>query len=210
MKFIGSFIKYSVLAICVMVLITVAFKLKSCFESEEQTGSTNKPTDPTFAATNEFNVKPVSTPFEKEKTPLVRIPAGMKGKDFAKAIRVIKKDSTGRKDTIGILITKDGKVLPENADQEIQEVDVANYVPPILDWGLHAQAGITFWDRVSPAIGIAPLEIEGCIQLPLLVADLYGLGVGAAYKRKEFSIGLLSHWGFLLERQIKLSLTYNF
>lgn len=165
--------------------------------------------DSTFADTREYDYKPVSTPFERKKIPLVRKPAGTSDKEISKAVRIIKKDSTGRRDTTGIILTEDGQLLVDNADGRIESVYIANYVPPILDWGLHLQVGISIWKKPSPVIAIAPLEIEGCVQLPVVALDLYGLGIGANYRLNHYSFGVIQHYSYLWEKQIKFTLTYN-
>jgi hypothetical protein len=200
-------IKYGM--ITVVLIIIAGWAYQYWFTPKLTVVTVTQHQDSTVAPTNEFNFKPRSTPFESKKTPLVRIPEGVKDKNIVKAIRIIKTDSTGHTDTTGIILMEDGQVLVDNAGKVIKQVDVATYVPPILDWGLHMQVGITVWNRISPAIGIAPLEIEGCFQLPLIVLDYYGIGTGAAYRLKDYSFGLIWHYGYNLGKQIKFTLTYN-
>jgi hypothetical protein len=134
----------------------------------------------------------------------------VKEKEIKREIRIIKIDSSGHADTTGIILMENGEVLVDNAARNVKSVDVANYVAPILDWGLHLQAGVSIWDHVSPAIAIAPLEIEGCLQLPVIAVDIYGVGIGASYRLSHYSFGIISHYGFTLEKQIKILVTYNF
>jgi hypothetical protein len=204
---IQPFLKPAAYAIVAIAAIWAAYHF--WFKPEPAVITVTQPIDHTFAQTSDFEYKPASTPFESKKTPLVRQPEGIPAKDIAKAVRIIKKDSTGRRDTTGIILTKDGQLLVDNAAGRVESVYIANYVPPILDWGLHLQVGISIWKKPSPAIAIAPLEVEGCVQLPVVALDLYGLGLGANYRLSHYSFGVIQHYSYLWEKQIKFIVTYN-
>ena len=112
-------------AYAIVAIIIIGFLYNYWFKAKPTVVTATKPDDSTFATTNEFNVKPRSTPFESKKTPLVRTPEGVKEKNIVKAIRIIKTDSSGHTDTTGIILTEDGQVLVDNAGKEIKQVDVA-------------------------------------------------------------------------------------
>jgi hypothetical protein len=47
------------------------------------------------------------------------------------------------------------------------------------------------------------------VQLPLLAVDIQSIGAGAAWRKNDWSFGVMMHWSWKLKREIKLSATFN-
>ncbi len=200
--------------IVVSVIVVAAFfvLLRSC-SSDERAGGTFVPVDSTFAPVKVRHYRPASTPFERHSKPPARLPKGVKESDVARAIVVVKSDSSGRRDTTMAIETKTGEVFVDNQNGSIKSVDVINFLPPVVEAGIFWQAGVTvsIADALRPSIGVAVLQFYGKCQFPVFIVDTQGVSGGVAWREHDISFGLLGHWSFVrTERQIKFSLMYNF
>ncbi|MBE3141459.1 MAG: hypothetical protein IMZ53_12865 [Thermoplasmata archaeon] len=149
---------------------------------------------------------PASTPFENPKKPDVKLPANIPEKYVDRVITIT--DSSGEKTKI--IITKKGGTYVNKEGGRIKSVEITQYLPPILSWGIFPQIGVDGnSNKVSPFIGISFLEIKGRVQLPVFTLDLDGIGIGVDYRLFEvFGAGILYHDAFNTDKSIRLKLQF--
>jgi hypothetical protein len=220
-KFFSGFrmkhIAWIVVAISVLVIF---FKIESCLR--EKKGSNEivfTPADSSFEPIVKKEYRPPSTPFEKPQRPKIKIPAGIDEKEIEKAIIITKLPQTdGLKntppDTTRILILKSGEVYIEKTDSTITKVEQYHYLPPIFDFTLQPSIGLSLSldssFKVSPSLALSACQLFGKVQIPILTADLNGVGVGVGIRQEDFVFGLAATWSYKdFDRQIKLSLHYS-
>jgi hypothetical protein len=178
------------------------------------------PADSNFVPVKERNYRPRSTPFERPSNIPVTLPKGVTEANVARIVTVVKRipiDSAHfLQDTTSIIITKGDQVfVPKQSGVETGVQDI-KFIDPIFRWGLFTSIGASFTKfgvptlEVSPSIAISPLEILGKVQLPLLAADLSGIGIGIAYRHKDFIFVLADHERFVdAGRSIRIMIHYS-
>ena len=196
-------------------VLFVIFK-SCCYQPQEVTKNRiEQPKDTNFAAIVEHNYRPASIPFlEHPMKPPLRLPQGVDQRDVKRILVVAKTvrnyDSTTHRDNTAVVELKDGTLYVDKRNGEVYSADVYVYQSPVLEFGLFVSIGITASiEKLSPAVSISPIQIYGIIQFPVVIADFYGLGAGAAYRWSNINIGLLLHSSFKTASQVKLVLTYD-
>lgn len=151
---------------------------------------------------------PPSTPFENPKKPDVKLPANIKEKYVDRVITIT--DSSGEKTKI--IITHKDEVYVNKEGGRIKKVEITQYLPPILSWGIFTQAGIDGnTETISPFVGISFLEIKGKVHIPVFTLDLHGIGIGADYKLwKIFGVGIMYHDAWNTDKSIRLKMQFYF
>jgi hypothetical protein len=168
--------------------------------------------DNTFTSAGETTLRPKSIPFEATTKPIVREPDNVPQKDIDRTYRIITKDSTGHKDTVSLVILKDKhQALVDNKNGEVQEFLEQEYLSPILAFGVFPKLGIDGNTQViSPLIGLSFLEIYGCVQLPIFILDLQGIGIGLDVNiLNPISLGVIYHDDWNTKKSIRLTLSIN-
>ncbi len=215
-------LKYGSWLVVAIVALILGLRVAAFLDhdsSQEQTVFT--PADSSFAPVVKKDYRPASTPFERPSKPVAKLPKGVSEKDVKRVITVTKDtpaDSAGNvtKDTTQIIETFDGKIYIPKEDGKATTVEETRYVPPIFAFDLFTSAGITLTMRdnkvvVSPMVAIAPLQVLGHVQLPLVGADLEGIAAGIGYRYDKFMLGSVVHWsGKDLTRSVKLTIHFCF
>jgi hypothetical protein len=223
MKDILKYGSWLVVAIVALVLgLTLGPRVLSFLEGYvggEHTVFT--PADSNFVPVIKKDYRPPSTPFERPSKPPWKLPKGVSERDVKRVITVAKEtpaDSAGavHRDTTQIIETFDGRIYIPKELGKATTVRETRYTPPIFAFDLFTSAGITLTRReskfvVSPLLAIAPLQILGHVQLPLVGADFEGVVAGAGYRYDRFMLGTVVHWsGRDLSRYIKLTVHFCF
>ncbi len=209
---------YILAAVLVFLLVGIALRVKSCFDQADKVTTTTTSPDPNFSDVQHSTYRPPSTPFEHQKAP-AQLPSNVKESDVKEVIIVTKdvptSDSTSRKDTTSVIITKNGDVYVGKQGGEVSKVEVITYKPAILQWGIFPALGVTAGQTISPAVTVSPLLILGKVKLPLLAADydigkkMPGLGIGTAYRVWKIDLGIIAHWNTKMERGVKFVVAYG-
>jgi hypothetical protein len=221
-------LKYGAWIVVVLVLLVLGLRLARMLEGEPNNEYVvGSPIDSGFVPIIKKDYRPHSTPFERRSKAPVRLPRGVKSSDVKRVIIVtenVKTDSglpdyavqAGKtfSDSTTVIELKSGEIYVPKEDGKELTVEEFRYVPPILDFGLFGSVGASLGRIqtkfvVSPLVAFSPLQICGTVQLPLAMADLYGVGVGFGVRYGDFIVGAFSHWRFDdAQRQIKVSIHY--
>ena len=203
-----KYIKYIACAIAVIFFGVLVWKYFHKTETPTQSVSP----DSTYIAPEQTHLRPTSIPFEPKTKPIVREPQGVPQEQIDHTYRIITKDSSGRKDTTSLVVLKNGQALVDNKDGQVQQFLEQDYLPPIIAFGLNLKVGLDAEVKsISPAVGVSFLELYGEIQLPVLMLDLQGIGVGIDCKvLKQVSLGLMVHESWQAERSSRLFLVWTF
>jgi hypothetical protein len=223
-----STLKYIAFSLICIVGIVGLVRLGSCGDSTDEV-SVRIPADSSFSAVTERKYRPRSTPFEHPLKPAARLPKGLAEANVARIVRVIKRSapsegrdssrvapSEGLRDTTTLIITKDDQVFVSKQQGVETTVEDTKFVAPIIHVGVFASIGISLAKfgiphlEVSPSVAVAPLEILGKIQLPLLAADLDGVAVGLGYRYKGFVFAVAGHQRFEdAGRSVRIMIHYS-
>ena len=193
--------------------VLVILGIKACqWVNKPSVSTTVASPDSTYKPATESNLRPTSVPFEHTTKPIVHEPNNVPQTDIAHTYRIIKTDSTGKKDTTSIVVLRNGNALVDNQDHKVTEFLEQVYVPPILSWDLHIKVGVDFNDKkVSPIVGLSFLRILGRVDVPVFSLDMSGIGIGADVQVLEpISVGVIYLNGFDTHKEIRLSVCYNF
>jgi hypothetical protein len=209
------YFKYGICLIIALAIAHICFTCQSCGEVGQTSRVAKTPDDTNFAKIVERDYRPASTPFEHPLEPDVRLPQGYSEKEVKRVIIVTKSiDVSDRKpvfDKTAIIEMRSGEIFVDKQGGRVQSTEVVTYKDPIFSLGLYPQVGTTIGKGFSPMIGFSPLRILGRVDFPLLATDLQGVGVGVSGKIwHNFSAGLLAHWSFTIERQVKFLASYTF
>lgn len=218
-----DYLKYITWIVLAVVALVIVFRVTGLFKggtSEDVTITT--PSDSTFLPIHKREFKPPSIPFERRTKPPVRLPKGVRERDVARAIVITKSgrgrtssDLTALRDTTRMIELKNGAIFVEGVEGTETRVEEITYVPPILSWDFFTSAGVSIGRSeerflFSPMLAVSPLQISGVVQLPLLIADINGVGIGAGYRYDNFVFGITSHWQFENKQQgIRLFIAYS-
>jgi hypothetical protein len=212
-------LKYIAIILACIVGAIVLFRIGSCGDGSTDETTTRIPSDSAFVPITERTLRPRSTLFEgASKTP-ARLPKGLSEGDVARIVRVVKRirvdSARSILDTTSVIITKADQVfVPKQPGIETSVEDI-KFVDPILHFGLFPSIGISIAklgipSEVSPSIAIAPLEILGKVQLPLIAADLNGVGVGIGWRYKDFVFAVAGHQRFEdAGRSVRIMIHYS-
>jgi hypothetical protein len=221
-KKVKDVLKYGAWIVVAVVALVFGLRIVNLFEGDHSGEHTVfTPADSNFAQVVKKDYRPASTPFERPSKPVVKLPKGVSERDVKRLITVTKEtpaDSAGTVhiDTTQIIETFDGQVYVPKEEGKTTTVQETHYTPPIFAFDLFGSAGITVTRRenkvvVSPLLAIAPLQVLGHVQLPLIGADFEGVAAGAGYRYDKFMLGLVAHWsGKDLSRSVKLTVHYCF
>lgn len=227
--------RIAVIAVCAVVVIVML--PRSCSYNgtdDSRVTQTFTPDDSAFAPVVTKQYRPPSTPFEKQKSP-VKLPSDLRESDVKEAIRIIGASegshpergstATESKDTTVVILSHAGHIYANGGTRSLT-VERIEYLPPLLDFGLFRQVGVTVSglrqllggdftpDLVSPAFAVSFIQIDGRFQLPTLLLDLDGVGIGGGYRISGFTAGAVYHHPFVGADQdspaLKIFVTYNF
>ncbi len=225
--------RIAVIAVCAVIVVVML--PRSCSHNstdDSRVAQVFTPNDSNFAPVTTKEYRPASTPFEKQKSP-VKLPSDLNESDVKEAIRIIGSprppvtQSPGPvvPDTTVIILSQDGHIYV-NGGQRSLTVERFEYLPPILDFGLFRQVGVTVSglrqllggdftpDLVSPAFAVSFIQVDGRFQFPTLLLDLDGVGIGGGYRISGFTAGAVYHHPFVGADQdspaLKIFITYNF
>ncbi|MCL5266680.1 MAG: hypothetical protein M1469_01075 [Bacteroidetes bacterium] len=216
--------RIAVIAICAVIVVIML--PRSCSQpTDSRVSELFTPKDSTFAPVVQKKYRPPSTPFERQKSP-VKLPSDLRESDIKEAIRIIgsprlpvpQSPSQPQGDTTVIILSRDNHIYAHGGTRSLK-VERWQYLPPLLQFGVYRQIGLAV--SLSPSLRVFPspclavsfLQLDGRFQLPTLAADLDGVGIGAGYRIKEFTVGALCALPYALSTLhpgIKLFVTYNF
>jgi hypothetical protein len=213
-------LKYIAVILTCIVGAIALFRIGSCGDGNGGDVSVRIPADTGFVPVTERELRPRSTPFEGASNVPVKLPKGLAEGDVARIVRVVKRipinSSRSVLDTTAMIITKADQVFVPKQDGIQTSVEDTKFVPPIFRFGIFASVGISLVKlgipnlEVSPSIAIAPLEILGKIQLPLITADLQGVGIGVGYRYKDFVFAVAGHQRFEdAGRSVRIMIHYS-
>jgi hypothetical protein len=209
-------LKYIALTILGIAAILVMFKFSSCESEKNNQNDMFIPADTNYVPVQKITYTPKSTPFESASKQPAKLPQGVRERDVKRVIDVksTPKDTLHRCPySLQMIETKDGNFYLKKDSGWVTSLKVTDYEPTILDFGVHLSLGVTLAfssvNMLSPCAAMAPLEVCGCVQLPLLAVDIQSIGAGAAWRKNDWSFGVMMHWSWKLKREIKLSATFN-
>ena len=213
-------LKYSAVILVCVVILVITSRIDSCNNQATDEISIRIPSDSGFVPVTEHNYRPPSTPFERSSKPPAKIPKDISEGDVARTVAVVKRipidSSHFLTDTTSLVLMKDGLVFVQKQPGIAMSVEDTKFIDPIFHWDIFTSIGISIAKfgvptlEVSPSIAIAPLEIMGKVQLPLLAADLTGVGIGIAYRHKNFIFALAGHERFVdAGRSIQIMIHYS-
>jgi hypothetical protein len=205
-----KYIKSASYVIVVLIVIGIGYKGWQYLNKPQVITRTTSP-DSTYKSPDKTTLRPKSIPLEKKDKPIVREPEGVAQKDIARTYRIITKDSTGHKDTVSVVILKNGQALADNKDGKVSEFLQQEYLEPILNFDFFLKIGIDgTTEKVSPVVGLGFCRILGRVDLPVFSLDLHGIGAGADYQIAEpISIGIMIHDSWNTDKSLRLSACYN-
>ncbi len=225
MKFILT--RIAVIAICAVIVVVML--PRSCSQlgtDDSRITQVFTPKDSSFAPVATKQYRPPSTPFEKQKSP-VKLPSDITECQVREAVRIIGTSPDSTIDTTVIIVSRDDHIYASGGRRSLR-VEQFEYLPPLLDFGFFRQIGVTVAGlrlplSVSPCLAVSLLQIacpgtlssgNGRFQLPTLLLDLDGVGIGAGYHFSDFSAGIMYHHPFEdvdgNTTSIRLFVTYNF
>jgi hypothetical protein len=213
-------LKYIAIIVACIVGAIALVRLGSCGGRDSDEVTTRIPQDSSFAPVTEREMRPRSTPFEKPSNAPARLPKGLTEANVARIVRVVKRipvdSSHSILDTTSVIVTKGDQVFVPKQEGIQTAVEDTKFAPPIFRFGTFASVGISLVKlgipnlEVSPSIAIAPLEILGKIQLPLITADLQGVGIGVGYRYKDFVFAIAGHQRFEnARRSVRIMIHYS-
>jgi hypothetical protein len=209
----SSSLKYIAIILVAVVVLVFFFNIKSCGSANNAVQSTNVPIDSNFAPVTHQTYQPPSIPFlSKEKLP-VKLPQGVKEKDVKKIIKLTVRDIPSGGKEINIIESKTGEIFVQR-DSSIVSIGVIDVRPPLIAFDFRFGAGLSLGKcgkglRYSPAVLFAPIEWDGWLQLPVVAADLDGIGPGAQIKiYHNIYLGAAQLWRYDVGQQSKIILSY--
>ena len=214
-------LKYSAIILVCVTLLVIIIRFGSCNDAKTDDATIRIPADSGFVPVIERKYRPPSTPFERssKKSP-AKLPKDLSEGNVARIVTVVKRIPVDSAhflwDTTSVIVTKGDQVfVPKQPGTETNVRDT-KFTDPIFRWGLFTSVGISIVKfgvptlEVSPSIAIAPLEIMGEVQFPLLTADLTGVGIGVAYRHNDFIFALADHERFIdAGRSIQVMVHYS-
>ncbi|TAK51455.1 MAG: hypothetical protein EPO24_15825 [Bacteroidetes bacterium] len=168
-----------------------------------------------------------------------RLPAGVKKRDVKRVLSLKLYDddahltpapllqgegkpSLHKGGTIDVIEMKDGHVWV-GKDSPVESVTVTDFEEPIVAFDVRFGLGASFSAsgtqdddgagriRVSPAVVVAPQIWFGWLQLPVVTADLHGVGAGAqARVYHDVFLGATYHYGWYGDKRVKLIVDFEF
>lgn len=198
------------IAVCLVVL-AVIYPLM-CEDSPVKKTSVSTPVDTNFAPVTHSEYRP---PIIEGKGSPVRLPEGVSQKDVVKVTTLKVRDSKGGIKSINVVETKDGETFVEK-DADLVSVDVVEYKPPIVSFGMGYGSGLSFGLKngkfaLSPVMTASPIDWFGRVKLPVGSLDIDGLGVGASVRAyHDIHIGAVKVFGFDGTGSVKINLTFEF
>lgn len=210
-----DYFKYGSYAIIALTVAYVCATCRNCGETGQTSHVIETPNDTNFAQIMERDYRPASTPFEHPLAPDVKLPQGYDEKDVKRVIIVTKSIDVSDRvpifDKTAIIEMLSGEIFVDKQGGRVQSIEIITYKNPIFSLGLYFQVGASVSKGISPMLGVSPLRILGCVDFPLLAMDLQGIGVGSSCKVwNNFSAGLLEHWSFTMDKEVKFLIAYNF
>ena len=203
-------IKLSLYIIAIVIVIGLGYKFYVWITPNQQVSIVTTPRDTSFSQVTHNTYRPPSLPsfVEHRDKPPAKLPDNVKPTDVREVISVAKAPA----DTTRVIITNDGSVYVDRENGKVESVVVTQYEPPILDFGLFLKAGVDFDDtHISPVIEVAPLEILGKIDVPILSLDIDGIGFGMDYQiLNPVSVGVMYHIDFRADKSIRLDVVWDF
>lgn len=234
MKSLSRIAVIAVAAVIILVMLP-----RSC--SHTGTGDSRiaqifTPKDSAFAPVVTKQYRLSSNPFRRGASPRapVRLPSDLKESDVKEAIRIIgtvPDSGVGARcnvppDTTIVILSLDGHVYATGGRRALS-VERFEYLPPLFDFGIFKQIGVTVAGprppfSVSPCLCVSFIQIDGRYQFPTLLLDLDGIGAGAGYRiplllgEGSFTLGIAYHYPFVGANHdssasaFKIFVTYNF
>jgi hypothetical protein len=203
-------------AVVAFILIVRAFA--GCGHSANQSGrgTSNVPVDTNFVSIQHVPVGSSASALKKVRA---KIPKGVPTGSVNKVVQI--KLKTG--DTLQVVIAStpspklgdaqgEGLQVYVAKDSMISSVTVLDVKPPLLNFGLYPDIGATMdiTLRFSPSVALSFLRI-GKYRLPVLSADLTGLGIGVGYEiLPDIQVSALYGIQFSAARTVKLGAHYEF
>jgi hypothetical protein len=198
------------IAVCLVVL-AIIYPLV-CDDSPVKKTSVSTPTDTSFAPVTHSEYRP---PIIEGKSSPVKLPEGVSQKDVVKVTTLKVRDSKGGIKDINVVETKDGETFVEK-DADLVSVDVVEYKPPIVSFGMGYGGGLSFGLKndkfaLSPVMTVSPIEWFGRVKLPVGSLDIDGIGIGASVRAyHDIHIGAAKTWDFDGGSGVKINLTFEF
>jgi hypothetical protein len=210
-------LKYIALILAASIIALIIYRIERAVSHNDGATTINVPADSNFTPVENKSYRPPSLPFSPRKLP-VKLPRGLKERDVKRVITI---DVSGvpkhPPKEINVIETTSGAVFVQR-DSSIESVSVTNVEPPILVFGLTFGVGATLGEsrsggrpELSPAGIFAPVQWDGWLHAPILVADLDGVGPGAeARLYHNIFAGAARLWRYDEGIQLKLLLSYVF
>ncbi|MBI2427524.1 MAG: hypothetical protein HYV29_01755 [Ignavibacteriales bacterium] len=201
--------KYAGYIVFCLTIAYVCATLKDCGEVGKTSDLVVVPRDSAYLPITMNEYKPPSTPFEDPVKPVSKLPIGVKERDVKRVIKVRKLSTS---DTLVIILTKSGEVLVPKQTDSIA-VNVFDYVPPLLQFGLFYGFGVTLnaESEIDPAVSLSLIRINEKFSAPVIAADLHSIGVGAGYQfYHDLTVTPLMMWNYSdTQRTIKIQVSYQ-
>ncbi len=209
---------YSAIALLAIALALVAIRLSgfSCGGIGGRSRSvTETPLDTTFSPVKHTDYRvPTIASLSQKKGP-ARLPEGVSESDVK---RVTSLKFRGGSRATDIIELKTGELFVEK-DSSLESVTVTEYEAPFLAWEPSLGLGLSIRPRFSEgpptlsiSAGASVIQFLGRVDLPVLCADLDGVGLGARVKfYHDLSAGACLLWRYTdpSEKVIKIILHLN-
>jgi len=205
-------IKYTAIIIVCGTMIYLITRVERCGKGGTPSQTIEVPSDSNFAPIVKQEYTPPSLPFIKGRMK-GKLPKGIGERDVKKITDITLSNKPKKDETISIIETKNGNIFVAK-DSSVKSVTVIEFEPPIMSLQIGFGAGLSLdykCKRISPAAIFAPIEWIGWLHIPVVSADLDGVGLGAqARVYHNIFVGAANHWRYDSGTQVKFLLTYNF
>lgn len=204
-----NYLKYASYIVVAVTIAYVCATLKDCGPADHIADRIVIPQDSAFLPTVERNYRPNPLSVKRASKPVSKLPKGTRESDVTRTIEVANHTKAS---TALIIETKSGEIFVPKTNDSISVV-VINYLPAVVSIDLNAGLGLSLdlSPRVSPSLSLGLLKWYGCVDAPIIVADLHGIGIGIEYKfYYEIYISPAVRWNYeSLEKTIILNVSYE-